>query len=282
MIYKELVEGVKIPVLGIGTWKIGGDYYPDYSRDKEEIKSIKFAIKLGMTHIDTAEIYANGHAEELVGKAIKSFKRKEIFITTKVSGDHLKYEQVISSAEGSLKRLGIKYIDLYLIHWPSTKVPLKETMEAMDHLVEEKKVRFIGVSNFSVKEIKEAQKYSKNKIVSNQIEYNLLVRNRGEFNVNMESEIIPYCQQNNIIIIAYRPLAYGKLVSFKNKLLDELCEKYKKTRAQIALNWLISKPGIVAIPKASKIEHIKENLGAIGWSLSEEDIRKLDTEFPST
>lgn len=276
MEFKTLVGDVKIPVLGIGTWGMGGGMRRNTTHDKDDILAIKTAIKLGMTHIDTAEIYADGHVEELVGKTIKNFDRKNLFITTKVSGSHLKYDDVISSAKASLRRLKTKYVDLYLIHWPDPKTPLKETMSAMDHLVENKLVRFIGVSNFSVHDMEEAQSYSKNKIVANEIEYSLLVRNRASWVNQMELEIIPYCIENNITIIAYTPLAKGKLAKPGYKLLDELAKKYNKTQAQIALNWLISKKNIITIPKSTDINHLKENLGAIGWKMDSEDIKKLD------
>ncbi len=280
MEFKELTDGVKIPVLGIGTWKMGGGLSADTTHDKECMFAIKIAVRLEMTHIDTAELYGNGHAEELVGEAIQEFEREQLFIATKVKQENLRYDDLISAAKRSLKRLRTGYIDLYLIHGPNPYTPIEETMKAMDYLVENKLTRFIGVSNFSGEQIKEAKKHAENKIVANQIEYNLLTRNRGQFTNSMESKIIPYCQKNGIIVIAYRPLAKGELAKPGIKLLDELTEKYGKTQAQIALNWLISKPNIVTIPKAVRIEHIKENLGAIGWRLSEEDMRRLDYDFP--
>ena len=280
MEFKELTEGVKIPVLGIGTWKMGGGLSADTTHDEKCILAIKTAVRLGMTHIDTAELYGNGYTEELVGEAIQEFEREELFIATKVKQENLRYDDLISAAKRSLKRLRTSYIDLYLIHGPNPYVPIEETMKAMDYLVENKLTRFIGVSNFSVEQIEESQKHAENKIVANQIEYNLSTRNRGQFTNDMESKIIPYCQKNGIMIIAYRPLAKGELAKPGIRLLDELAEKYGKTQAQIALNWLISKPNIVTIPKAVRIEHIKENLGAIGWRLSEEDMRRLDYDFP--
>ncbi len=273
---KTLVGDVKIPILGIGTWGMGGKYERNTTHDKEEILAIRTAVKLGMTHIDTAEVYGKGHAEELVAEAIQGFDRKKLFIVTKVSQEHLRHDDVIFAAKASLKRLKTNYIDLYLIHGPNLSIPLKETMKAMDHLVENKLVRFIGVSNFSVKEMKEAQSHSKNKIVANQIEYNLLVRNKGMWTTNMESEIIPYCQKNNIMVIAYRPIAKGELAKPGFEVLDKLSKKYKKTQAQIAINWLISKKNVITIPKSTHIEHLKENLGAIGWKMDFEDIKKLD------
>ncbi len=279
MEYKNLTEHTKIPVLGLGTWEIGGRMKRDTSQDKESVAGIKKAVELGYTHIDTAEMYGAGHSEELVGFAIKDIERESLFITTKVLPEHLRYNDCIKAAEGSLKRLKTDYIDLYLIHVPNPKIPIKETMRAMDTLLKQKKIRFVGVSNFSVEQLKEAQEYTENKIVNNQIEYNLFTRHSGMYNVNIESEIIPYCQENEIIITAWRPLVKGRLFKEKNKLLEEMVEKYDKTLAQIAINWLISKQNIITITKSTDSEHLKENLGALGWNLSEEDIKRLDEEF---
>ncbi|MCZ7623508.1 putative 2,5-didehydrogluconate reductase (2-dehydro-D-gluconate-forming) [Candidatus Kuenenia stuttgartiensis] len=279
MEFKNLSNNIKIPVIGLGTWTIGGGDEADTTYDKENISAIKTAIKLGITHIDNAEAYAQGHSEELVGRAIVGLDRKSLFITSKVSPEHLSYDNLLASAKGSLQRLNTDYIDLYLIHAPNPDIPIQETMKAMDFLVEQKLVRCIGVSNFSVDQIKEAQKYTKNKIVANQIEYNLLVRDKGRVTENMESEIIPYCQENNIFIIAWRPLAKGKLAKPGFKILDELADKYHKTQAQIAINWLISKKGIVVISKSTKVEHLEKNLGAIGWKLRQEDTDRLNNEF---
>ncbi|WP_419469842.1 aldo/keto reductase [Candidatus Kuenenia sp.] len=279
MEFKNLSNNIKIPVIGLGTWTIGGGDEADTTYDKENISAIKTAIKLGITHIDNAEAYAQGHSEELVGRAIVGLDRKSLFITSKVSPEHLSYDNLLASAKGSLQRLNTDYIDLYLIHAPNPDIPIQETMKAMDFLVEQKLVRCIGVSNFSVDQIKEAQKYTKNKIVANQIEYNLLVRDKGRVTENMESEIIPYCQENNILIIAWRPLSKGKLAKPGFKILDELADKYHKTQAQIAINWLISKKGIVVISKSTKVEHLEKNLGAIGWKLRQEDTDRLNNEF---
>ena len=273
MEYKQLTKNVKIPVLGLGTWKVGGGYFPLPFKDKQEIQALKEGIKLGMTHIDTAELYAFGHAEEVVGKAIKPFNREELFITTKVSGNNLRYDQVIEACEKSLKRLETEWIDLYLIHWLNSSVPLKETMQAMEKLANEELIKFIGVSNFSLKEMIEAQSYlKKHRIVNNQVHYNLLVR-------EPEKELLPYCQQNGIILTAYTPIERGKLARPGYPVLDAIAEKYNKTRAQVAINWLVSKNNVITIPKSTNLSHLKENLGAIGWKLSDRDIEKLDKAF---
>lgn len=265
MEYKKLIDDVKIPVLGMGTWRLGDDR----SQDKMAIKTLREGIKLGMTHIDTAEMYANGHSEEIVGKAIKPFKRKDLFITTKVSPENLRFDDLIDAIKRSLKRLRVNFVDLYLIHWPNPRIPLKETMEALDYAVEQGYTRYIGVSNFSVELMKKAQSFTKQKIVANQVEYNLLNR-------EPERDLLPYCQKNDIMLIAYTPLASGRLAKPGFRLLDEVAKKYNRTQAQVALNWLISKEKVIAIPKSLKIEHLKDNFGAIGWKLEKEDIEKLD------
>lgn len=276
MQYKKINKNIDVPVIGIGTWKMGGELTPVFDNDENDIRAIRKAIELGMTQIDTAEKYGDGHTEELVGQAIKGFARSKLFITTKVAKINCAYENVLAAMDKSLKRLGTPYVDLYLIHAPSLEIPLSETMKAMDRLVEEGKTRLIGVSNFTVDQMREAQKYAKNKIAANQIEYNLINRNNGQYISKVESEIIPYCQANDIMIIAYRPLVKGMLLANENNLLYHLAEKHKKTPVQIALNWLISKKGIVTIPKASDISHIEENLGAIGWEIEPADLKKMD------
>lgn len=267
---KKLLNGFEIPILGIGTHGMGGEYEPDYSKDKECIKAIQEAIKLDYNHIDTAEKYGGGHTEELVGKAIKIFNRKKLFITTKVSDINLGYNDLINSAKNSLKRLGIKYIDLYLIHSPNPKISLKETMKAMDYLIDKKLIKNIGVSNFNIKELEEAQKYTKNKIVANELKYNLWAK-------DIDIKTIEYCQNNNIIVIAYKPFGRGKIKTEKIKLLLDLSKKYNKTEAQIVLNWLISKKNVVTIFKAISINNLHENLGALSFQITKKDSEKIDS-----
>jgi len=267
---KKLSTGFELPVLAIGTHSMGGeDYGPaDYSKDQEYIKAIREAIKLGYTHIDTAEVYGGGHAEELIGIAIKNLNRKRLFITTKVSIGHLKYNDVINSAKSSLKRLGTNYIDLYLIHAPNPEIPLKETMAAMDFLVDNKFVKYIGVSSFDINQMKEAQKYSKHKIVANQLKYSLWSR--------VDIETIKYCQENDVMVIAYKPFGRGKITEEKIGLLSCLAKKYNKSEAQIVLNWLVSKKNVVALFTSTRKNHLEENLNIFDFSLSRQDSEKLN------
>lgn len=272
MEFKELGNtGVKIPVLGLGTWGIGGTFSPDYSNDKEAIEALRKGIELGMTLIDTAEMYGKGHSEELVGKAIKPFKREELFIVTKVLPENLRFNDLINACHRSLKRINTDYIDLYLIHAPNPKIPTEESMEAMERLLEEGSVRFIGVSNFNISQTEQARKsLRKTEIVANQVEYSL--NNR-----RIERDLLHYCNRNKINIIAYCPLDRGALA--RNQFLREIGMKYGKTAAQVALNWLIQKEGVIAIPKSIKISRIIENSQSVGWQLDEEDLALIDKNF---
>jgi len=259
---------INIPPLGLGTWGMGGRLTRDESNKHESIQALRTGLDLGFELIDTAEIYGQGLTEEITGEAIKNYPRQDIFLITKVWKDNLNYKNLLSSAKQSLNRLRTDYIDLYLIHWPNEAIPLSETMPALEELIDSGLAKNIGVSNFSVCLIKEAQKHlNRAKISANQIEYNLIDR-------AAEKDIIPYCQANDIKIIAYRPLAKGKLALDDNQTLKLLAVKYKKTPTQIALNWLISQ-NIVAIPKAMNKIHLSENLGALGWNLEQDDIRSL-------
>jgi diketogulonate reductase-like aldo/keto reductase len=272
--YKELGKtGEKIPALGLGTWGIGGFSYPDYSNDELAIEIIRFAVEIGMNFIDTAEMYGAGHSEELIGEAIKGIREK-VFIATKVLPTNFRYEDVIKACERSLRRLKTSYIDLYQLHWPNPSIPIKETMRAMEKLVNEGKIRYIGISNFSVEETIEAMNaLSKYEIVSNQVEYSLLVR-------DIEKDLLEFCRKNRITVIAYSPLARGELLKGKYyEFLSKIGKKYNKTAAQVALNWLIIKENVTAIPKAFSREKIVENMGAYGWKLSDEDLKTIDEFF---
>lgn len=264
-------SGVKVPVVGMGTWRIGGYYSRDSTHDDEAVLALRRGIELGMYLIDTAEMYGAGHAEEIVGEAIKPFPREEVFIVSKVLPENLHYADVIRAAQGSLKRLQTDWIDLYLIHFPNPRIPLRETMEAMEKLVEANLIRYVGISNFGVSLIEEARSYlSKNDIAVNQVEYSLLER-------SIEKDVLPHCIERRITVMAYTPLGMGELS--RNEFLQELGKKYKKTAAQIALNWLIAKENIVAIPKAINISHLEENAGATGWRLARDDTEHISSYF---
>lgn len=275
--FKELgSSGVRIPVLGLGTWGIGGFGSRIIGGEDDAVRSLRLGMDLGMRFIDTAEMYAHGHSEEVVAAAVAE-NREEVFIATKVSAENLSFDRVLSSCEASLKRLKTNHTDLYQVHWPNPSIPIRETMKAMERLVAEGKVRHIGVSNFSVQQTQEAQAtLSKIQLASNQVEYSLLDR-------SIEEDLLPYATNERITIIAYTPLGRGQISQGgrgkKWQVLDQLATKYRKTRAQVALNWLIMKPAVVAIPKAGRKEHVEENAGAAGWKLAEEDQEALSNAF---
>ncbi|MCW4035666.1 MAG: aldo/keto reductase [Candidatus Bathyarchaeota archaeon] len=273
MEYREIVEGVRIPVLGMGTWGVGGRNKADRSRDGADVEALRAGIGLEMTHIDTAEYYGAGHAEELVGEAIESYDRGDLFITTKVWPSHLRHDDLIDSMRASLRRLGQDYVDLYLIHWPNPEVPLEETMLALESCAEEGYTRLIGVSNFPPSLVEEAQSHLReHRLVADQVEYSLVEQ-------DPRSELLPYCRRKDLTLIAYTPLAKGRLARPGNDVLDELAEKYGKSHAQVSLNWLLGQERVVAIPKASNPRHLRDNVGAVGWRLSKEDSERLAGAF---
>ena len=277
MEFKELGRtSVKVPVLGLGTWGIGGHSSRYTGADTQAVKALRLGLDLGMLFIDTAEFYGHGHSEEIVAEAIAE-RRESVFLATKVSPEHFRYDDVLKACEASLKRLQVSYVDLYQLHWPSSSIPVPETMKAMEHLVNQGKIRHIGVSNFSVRQTRESQEsLSKATVAANQVEYSLLDR-------SIETDLLKYCQKEHITVIAYSPLAKSQIPKGgrggKWKVLDEVAAGNGKTRSQVALNWLIAKEGVVTIPKAASIDHVKENAGAIGWTLSREDQKDLEEAF---
>ncbi|BDR92829.1 aldo/keto reductase [Vulcanisaeta souniana] len=266
--------GVKASIIGMGTYYDPGwivlsrlGIRPNYER---RLKALRVGMEGGINFIDTAEIYGS---EPLVGEAIRGFDREELFIATKVWPTHLRYNAVIKAAKKSLKRLGVKYIDLYQIHFPNRRVPITETMRAMECLVDNGLIRFIGLSNFNLGQVIEAQNaLKKYEIASIQMPYSLVDR-------RIENDIIPYTRKNGMAVIAYYPLGHGKLISrFPRNALETISRNHgPKTVAQIVLNWIISKhEHVFPIPRASNPDHVGENLGVAGWRLTEEEIKYLE------
>lgn len=258
MQYKKLANtNFRVPEIGLGTWEYRGGVEP-----------LQKGLSLGACLIDTAEIYGT---EEIVGRAIEG-RRHEVFLATKVAPQHFDYQSVLTAAHNSLKRLGADYIDLYQLHWPSGDIPIEETMAAMDKLVSAGKIRFIGVSNFSLAQLKEAQSVTENKIVSNQVRYNLVDR-------RIERELMPYCHKNNVTIIAYSPLARG-MSNLRTKLgrraLEEVARDAGKTEAQMALNWCTARDNVIAIPKSNSTQRTAENCQASGWRLTPYQMELLE------
>ena len=267
MEYRELGRtGVMIPEVGLGTWKYRGGPEP-----------LRRGVELGANLIDTAEMY---RTEDAVGVAIKGL-RDRVFVATKVLGSNLRYDQVLQAAEKSLRLLDDDVIDLYQIHWPSHSVPIAETMRAMEDLVDRGMVRYIGVSNFSVAQMQEAQAaMSNNAIVCNQVLYNL--KRRG-----IERDLIPYCEERGVTVIAYTPLADGSLAvrprvrAGRNwEALEGVAREAGKTPAQVALNWCLTRPPVVVIPKTNSVARTEENCGASGWRLTEAQVQRLEAAYP--
>jgi len=258
--------GVMVPEIGVGVWRYRGGVEP-----------LRRGIELGASLIDTAEVYGT---EDVVGKAIKGI-RDGVFLATKVSGGNLRHDAVLRAAEASLRRLGTDRVDLYQIHWPDPNVPIKETMRAMETLVDRGVVKFIGVSNFSLDELRAAEAaMSKYPIVANQVLYNL---NRRE----IEADLMPYCQANGITIIAFTPLDSGRLARRTQyppnpvgaRALETVAAQVQKTLGQVALNWCTSHAGVITIPKSDNAARIAENCGASGWRLTLDQVALLDDAF---
>lgn len=284
---KKLKNGFEMPVFGIGTYNILGENNTDnFSEQKrqDEINSIKKALELGVSHIDTAESYANGQVEEVVGEAIADFKREKLFLVSKIKKQNLdRGEKGIREAiNGSLARLKTSYLDLYLMHRCPKEALFKECVRTMNELVDEGLVKYIGLSNTNTKHTEMLCLLTKHPFVVNQVHLNL------QFREPENDGLVEYCQQNDIMVEAWRPVNKGSLSKSGTDItkpgvdiLDQMCAKYNKTPAQISINWLISQKNITAIAKSSNQSHLIDNLGALGWQMRPEDIERLSKEFPN-
>ncbi|MFX0105777.1 MAG: aldo/keto reductase [Candidatus Hodarchaeota archaeon] len=260
--------GENIPILGQGTWGIRSFRNKEYY-NKWKL-SIRKGIELGITHIDTAEIYGRGTSEKIVGEVISEYDRDDLFITTKLFPMHLRYKTMKKAAYKSLKRLGINQIDLYLIHWPSPFNSIKTQMRVLEDLVNEGRVRHIGVSNFTVEQFKEAQFYLKNtELVNNQLLASITKQKHIE-------QSLPYYQNEGIIMTAYSPLGHNGYHNLKGELKEKLelvAKSHNATVQQIAIAWLINHENVITIPKAFKTEHIEANAKAAQIKLYEKEIK---------
>ncbi len=264
-----LPDGTSLPALGLGTWRMGGGMSADTSRDAEVLEALRYALQIGYRHFDTAEIYGNGHAEELLGRALREsgIPREEIFLTSKIWPDHLTYAGTLRACEGSLRRLGTEYLDLYLIHWPPS-LPLEEGFRALNALVREGRVRYLGVSNIEASLMRRAAALSETPLLTNQVPYSLFNRDYAR------NGVLKYCQEHGILLTAYTPLEKGRLAN--SPVLASIAEARGATPAQIALAWLLAQPGVITIPKAVQRRHLEENLVAADIQLTPEEMRALD------
>ena len=268
----QLPSGRSIPVLGQGTWAMG----EDTSQRQAEVDALRLGLNLGMNLIDTAEMYGEGGAEEVVGEAIGDRPRAEVFIVSKVYPHNATRRGVIEACARSLRRLKTGYIDLYLLHWRGD-VPLTETLEAFQFLKDRGEIRDFGVSNFDLDDMEEAYALpGGDEICTNQVLYNLAHR-------GIEWDLLRWCQERNIPIMAYSPVgqtAAGKKRMFTNPAVKSIAARYDATPPQIVLAWLLRQPDLVVIPKAIQPQHIRENRAAHDIELTDQDLQELDKAFP--
>ncbi|MDX6408159.1 MAG: hypothetical protein QOE13_1230 [Gaiellaceae bacterium] len=261
-----LPSGERIPVLGQGTWGLGED---PASRD-EEIATLRLGLDLGLTLVDTAEIYGEGSTEELVAEAIDG-RRDEVFLVSKAPPSRVTTHSVKEACDGSLKRLRTDRLDLYLLHWRAA-APLEDWVRACEALVEAGKIRHWGVSNFDVIDLAAVVELAGgDKVETDQVLYNLAHR-------EIEAELLPWCRDWGLPVMAYSPIDRGSLVA--NDIVVEIAEKHAVATAQVALAWVLRQDDVCAIPKASIPEHVRENRGALDLELDRDDLKALDEAFP--
>ncbi len=273
MRYKEFAKtGRKVSAVGMGTYYdplwVAAAFMAWRRGSERKVDAIKAGLETGVSLVDTAEIYKS---EPLVAESIRGRKRDELFLATKVWPNHLHRDDLLRSFERSLRRLGTSYIDLYQVHWPNPRVPMRETMAAMEELVGAGKLMHVGVSNFNLEQVREAQEsLPKSELSSVQVDYSLIHR-------RAEKDLLPYCDREKIALLAYYPLGHGKLPN--DHRLDPVSSRTGRTRAQVALQWLAGKPAVFPIPRASRPEHVVENAGAGDGELSEADGAELDAKY---
>lgn len=260
-----LPSGETVPALGQGTWKMG-----EYARLRaDEVRALRAGIDLGMTLIDTAEMYADGVAEDVTGEAIAG-RRDAVFLVSKVLPSHASHEQTVRACERSLRRLGTDRIDLYLLHWRGG-YGLDDTISGFEALQKAGKIRHWGVSNFDVEDMEELLALGGTMVATNQVLYNLTRR-------GIEYDLLPWQAQRNIPSMAYSPIEQGRLAN--NRDLARIAKAHGRTPAQVALAFTLTRPDIISIPKAGTVTHVKENAEAADIVLTPEDLAALDAAFP--
>lgn len=263
---------VQVPVIGQGTWMIEGDQ----QAERRAVEALRAGIELGMTHIDTAEMYGNGRAEELVADAIRDC-RERVFLVGKVLPSNASYRGTLRACQQSLRRLNTDYLDLYLLHWRS-HYPLAETMRAMEELADAGAIRYLGVSNFDTPEVEEAQRaLQRHRLACDQVLYHL--GDRG-----IERRLLDYCRREEIALVGYSPFGHGGFPrpdSKGGRVLEAAGALQGRTARQAALNFLARHPHVFLIPKSSSTEHTRENAGGAGWEMAPASVAAIERAFPA-
>jgi len=259
----------QVPVVGQGTWQMG-----ERRRQVDEVAALRAGIARGLTHIDTAELY--GGAEDLIAEVIRGMPRRDLFIVSKVLPSNADRGGTLRACEKSLKRLGTEYLDVYLLHWRGS-VPLAETLGALEELVDQGKIRALGVSNFDVADLEEARPLlRKHPIVCNQVMYHL-----GERHI--DADLVAYCAQHDIAVVGYSPFGHGRFPSptrAGGRALAAVAARHHATPRQVALAFLVRAAPLFTIPKAGNVAHAEENAGALELSLTADDVAEIDAAFP--
>lgn len=266
--------GALVSAIGQGTTKTGSWSDTTSDRDRERIAVLQHGIDLGMSLIDTAELYGGGHAEEVVGHAIAG-RREQVFVASKFNPAHSGYASVLAAAEASLRRLGTDYLDLYQLHWPEPRIPFEETVAALEQLVADGKVRWVGFGNMTASQLELACRTARGlPVVSVQVEYNLFQR-------ACEQDVLPYCADAGLTPLAYSVLDRGAAhaAGARRDLLTRLAAKYERTVAQIMVAWVLRRPGVIALVKAATRRHTEENAAAAGLHLDAADLVLLERAF---
>jgi diketogulonate reductase-like aldo/keto reductase len=261
-----LPSGITVPALGQGTWHFAE--HPESRR--EEIAALRLGVDLGMTLIDTAEMYANGAAEGLIGEALHD-RRDEVFLVSKALPNHASGRAMIRACEGSLQRLRTDHLDLYLLHWRGS-TPLADTVHTFNTLIEDGKIRQWGVSNFDVSDMEElVQIPGGGDVATDQVLYNLSRR-------GIEFDLLPWCRERHIPLMAYSPIEQARLL--KHAAVRSIAARHDATPAQVALAWVLRQDGVIAIPKSATPAHVRENHKALELRLTKKDLQELDVVFP--
>jgi diketogulonate reductase-like aldo/keto reductase len=239
------------------------------------VTALRQGLDLGLTHIDTAEMYGSGAAEKIVGEAIRG-RRGDVFLVSKVLPSNAGFDEARRACERSLKNLGTDHLDVYLLHWRGS-VPLAETFRAFERLAEEGKIKAFGVSNFDVDDLEEAFALQSGRaLVCNQVLYHLQER-------TVERSVIPWCEERGVAVVGYSPFGQGDFPESKSaggKVLAEIGARYGKTARQVALSFLTRERNVLAIPKSGRADHVEENAGTLGFELEAQDVARIDAAFP--